>query len=559
MSIQLRPYQRETVDVVFKEYEAGVNSQLIHLATGTGKTTIAGTTINELPMRLACAGRTLWLTHEESLIEQSAISVMCTLFPDHAEKIRDTFRDEEGVLAYMTRTQFVGVEHVHSDKASKQFEVEHIIRANLGIIKQNLFQWQPRLVVASVQTLINRLNKIPADWFDMIVVDECHYAMAKSWSTVINYFKPKIRLGLTATPTRLDGLSLEDLFAKTVVSYDLKWGIRNGWLCEMEAHVLKTNVDLTGVKKSGAEFNLSDLSDAIDTPVRNIKIVRKWQEIAQDRPTIAYCCTVEHAMNLCDQFNNLGVPASFVVGDEQLCPDRKKRLRDFRAGKYKVMMNVNILVAGYDYPDVGCVITASPTMSEARFIQQVGRGSRLKSQSFVEKFGKNNCLILDITDNSKKHNIVNTETLDEHTTIEERTFMGAEKRAELIAIRDARKLKHVQEKDESFSLLALPKSAVKMDAPWMKQAASPTQLKWLAKEGFDTVNNNYTRGHANQLISNLPCSQRDLKFLQENGYDVTHGATQLQYEMAKKEVLARNTTKYFNQQNANKNPFAGLN
>lgn len=557
MSIQLRPYQRETVDVVFKEYEAGVDKSLVHLATGLGKTVCAGTIISEAPQRLACAGRTLWLTHEESLIEQSAISIMCTLFPDYADKIRDMFSEEDGVMAFMNTARRYPVSA--SDKANKQFEVEQLIRANLGIIKQNLFQWQQRITVASVQTLVNRLDKIPKDWFDLVICDEAHRFMSKTFFKTATYYTPKIRCGLSATPTRLDGLSLGDLFDKTVITRDLKWGIRNGYLCELEAHVLKTGVDLTGVKKSGAEFNLSDLSDAIDTPVRNIKIVRKWQEIAQERPTIAYCCTVEHAMNLCDQFNNLGVPASFVVGDEQICPDRKKRLKDFRAGKYKVMCNVLLLTEGYDYPDVGCIISGSPTMSEARFLQIVGRGSRLKSQSFVEKFGKNNCLILDITDNSKKHNIVNTETLDEHTTIEERTFMGAERRAELIAIRDARKLKHVQEEDESFSLLALPKSAVKMDAPWMKQPATDGQLKWLASEGFDIVNNNYTRGHANQLISNLPCSQRDLKFLQENGYDVTHGATQLQYEMAKKEVLARNTTKYFNQQNANKNPFAGLN
>lgn len=554
--MQLRDYQREAVDAVFREYAAGVNKQLINLATGLGKTVILGTAANELPGRLACAGRVLWLTHEESLIEQSAVSVLCTMHPDYAKKIREVLHGEEGVIRFMHLSKMQT--SLHDQKANRDLQTEQLIRNNLGIIKQQLFNIQPRLVVASVQTIYNRLDRIPKDWFDLVVCDEAHLFMSRTFQETTKYFTPKILIGATATDERLDGLSLGDLFDKKIIERDLKWGIENGYLCEMEAVLLQTNVDLTSVKKTAGEFNQRELNEVIDTPVRNIKIVRKWEEVAKGRPTIAYCCTVEHAMNLSEQFNDLGISSTFVVADEKVCPDRKKRLNDFRAGKYQVMTNVMILTAGYDYPDVGCVITAAPTMSKTKFMQQIGRGSRLKSEAFRERFGKNNCIILDITDNSKKHALVNTETLDKGKRWEDKIFIGKERKAELIAIRDARKLTHVQEKDETFNLLALPKLAVRMDAPWMKEPATEGQLKWIARLGYDIVNNNFTKGQCAQIINDQECTATQMKFLQDNGYDVSMGATRENFEAAQRDVLVRNTTKYFNDKNGKKNPFAGI-
>lgn len=556
MSITPRPYQIQTHDQCFKYLAKCIWRQLVHMATGMGKTTTAGMIIDSFPARMNCAGRTLWLTHEESLIEQSAISVLCTLYPDWAKRIKDILHDEEGVISFMSNEKFN--RQLFDKKANNDFQAEQIIRANLGIIKQRLFNIQPRLVVASVQTIANRLDRIPENWFDIVVCDEAHLFMSPSFSKVTNYFKPKLRLGLTATPSRLDGLSLEDLFEETIVQIDLKYGIENKYLCELDAVLLETNIDLTSVKKTAGEFNLSDLSDVVDIPVRNLKIVRKWQEIAQGRSTIAYCVTVEHAMNLCEEFNNCGVKATFVVADEKLCSDRKRRVDGFKKGKWDVICNVGILIAGFDHPDVGCIISASPTMSETKFLQSIGRGSRLKSQAFRDRFGKNNCIIIDVTDNSKRHQVVNTTTLDAGKRFEDKVFISEERKKELIGIRDARKLKHIQEVEETFSMLALPTPTVRMNEPWMKDAASQAQLDKIAKFGYDTVGVTYTKGHCNYIISNLECESWQIRFLQENGYDVSHGATYLQFEAAQRETLKKNTVNEFNKLNANKNPFKNI-
>lgn len=552
-----RPYQVAMHDMCFERLAQGVWRQLAHMATGTGKTFSAGMIIESFPMKMNCAGRTLWLTHEESLIEQSAISVLCTLYPDWAKRIKEILHNEDGVLSFMLQKRLNS--DLFGGKINLDYQAEQLIRANLGIIKQSLFDIQPRLVVASVQTIVNRLDRVPPDWFDVVVCDEAHLYMSPTFSKVTNYFKPKLRLGLTATPSRLDGLSLGDLFDETIIKIDLKYSIENKYLCELEAILLETNIDLGSVKKTAGEFNLSDLSDAVDTPVRNLKIVRKWQEVAEGRPTIAYCVTVEHAMNLCEQFNNCGVKATFVVADEKLCPDRKRRVNDFKKGKWDVICNVGILVAGFDHPDVGCIVSAAPTMSETKFLQSVGRGSRLKSEAFIDRFGKNNCIIIDVTDNSKRHAVVNTTTLDSGKRFEDKVFLGEERKKDLIAQRDARKLKHVQEVEETFSLLALPKPTVRMDAPWMKDAATPAQLGLIARYGYDIVGTTYTKGHCNQIISNLECTPMQTAFLIENGFDVSSGATRAQYELAQQIVLKKNTTNDFNRTIGIKNPFSGIN
>jgi len=555
-----RAYQIEAHDVCFNEYYSGVKTQCNVLPTGTGKTFLEGMIIKSLPMKLNCAGRTLWLTHEEALIEQSAISVMCTLYPEYEDRILKLLRDDEGVISFLASAQATRGKTLFDQKQNLDYQVEALVKNNLGIIKQRLFDIQPRLIVASIQTIANRLDRIPPDWFDLIVADECHLAISPQWSKVLSHFKPKLLRGTTATPDRLDGFDLSDRFEKVVFERDLKWGIDNGYLCELEAIVLETGLDLSGVSKKAGDFNQKDLSDIIDNPVRNLKIVRKWQEVAKGRPTIAFCTSVEHAKNLCEEFQNCGENFTIIVGDEKICPDRKKRTKDFMAGKYDGVCVVQLLTVGFDYPDVGCTISAAPTMSRTKFMQgPVGRGTRLKTPKFREKHGKNNCIIIDVTDNSKRHALVNTNTLDSGKTFEEKVFMGSEKRADLIAQREARKLKHVQEKEETFNLLALPKPIVKMDAPWMKEPPTQKQLDWIARLGYDIVNVSYTRGQVSQIIGGFDCSQKELDWLAENGFDVSTGASKAQYEAAQKVVLTNNTTKYFNNSIGKNSPIKGIN
>lgn len=528
-------YQADAKEAVYSEFlNNGIVNQLVVLPTGTGKTFMTGNVIRELPMRLACAGRVLWLTHEENLIDQSAVSVMSTLYPENAKMIKMMVGEAGGIVDFMN-----GAHDLFGNPESAS--TYYLLKENLGIIKQTLFNIKPKLVVASIQTIINRLDKIDPEHFDMVIGDEAHLFLSKTFSTALNYFKPKIRLLLTATPERLDGLSLGDIADKIVYEYKIETAIAEGYLCELEAVSLSTGLNLDSVRTTAGELNQKDLK-ILDCPERNNKIVDAWLVYAKDRPTIVFCIDMEHAQNMSAAFQAKGIEASFVVADEKICPDRKARIKAFKRGEITVMCNVAILTAGFDYPDVGCVIPASPTKSKTRFLQQIGRGTRLKTDAFKAKFEKSNCIILDPTDNSQKHQVINTWSLENGKRIEDRIFMGRGRKASLIAQRDKRKLEHQQDKDERRNLLTLPELVVNMFSSWFHDQATEGQLKWLASEGYDIINDTYTKGHANCIINNFQVSEAKKQYVASHGYDVSKGCKQGEYKLATQEIEKRSIT-----------------
>lgn len=557
--MELRPYQQEAYDAVFSAYDRGVNRQLVCLATGLGKTFVSGTIIRDIPLRLACAGRVLWLTHEESLIEQSTMAVSKTIFPEHANRIEKIVKQHGGFIPFL-----YSKEDLFSVK-DDLLETYTLMRRQVGIVKEALFGIQARLVVASVQTLRNRLERIDPTWFDAIIVDECHFAVSPTWLRTINHFKPKLLLGLTATPERLDGISLSNLFEEIVIERDIKFGIDNEYLAELEAVRLTTNLDLSSVKKTGGEFNQKDLR-IVDTPARNIAIVNKWLELTKSedgkhyRQTMCFCVDVEHAKNLCEHFRNKGVDAHFVVADEKLCPDRTGLMRKFKQGKFSVLLVVGIGIYGFDVPDIGCTISAAPTLSKTKYLQgPVGRGTRRKSKEFVERFGKQNCIILDVTDNTTRHDLVNTFTLDKGKRFEDKVFIGKEKKAALIQERDGRReLKHTQEKTERVNLLTLPKVKLRSGSVRELEPATDKQIAWLKREGYDTENVTYTKGDMNEIIGNWQASQRDLERVRAAGYDISDGCTRAEAQAAIAEIERRDGTQYFETTLGKNSPFSFL-
>lgn len=551
-----RPFQTETVEAVFAAYHRNVNNQLVVLATGLGKTYVSGMICSQLPGRLNCYGRVLWLTHTEDLIEQSAMNVFKTLHPQYANLADQTLKlYDDSVLSLFNQ---------HKNAGMFMAGGVGFILENLGIVKEQLFSIEPTLVVASVQTIRNRLDRIHPEHFDFVVCDEAHLFASETFSKVVNYFRPKIRLGLTATPKRLDGVSLSSLFDEIVIEKDIKFGIENGYLCELIAERIKTSVDLSKMKKTGGDFNLKDLR-AVDCPANNIKIVNKYKEVCVKtvddveyrRPAIAFCVDVEHCKNLVEEFENQGIRATFVVSDKAECPNRGERIRRFKECEYDVLCNINILTAGFDHPDTGCVIQAAPTMSLTKFLQSIGRGTRNKSGIFKTVWG-NNCIIIDMVGNTSVHGVVNTWSLDNGKRIEDRLFLSDEQRKNLIAERNKSQLKHVQEKDETIHLVALP-SGDRNGKPShydMNTPATKAQLDWLRKLGHDTENFEYMQVHVQEILNNLPATRDQMFRLQQHGYDLSNGCTRLQAERAMKEIAKNAGAKKFMNLGGNKLPFS---
>lgn len=556
MKKQFRPFQSDTITIAEKEYHLGILRQLIVMATGLGKTTTAAGLIEHFRNILENS-RVLWMTHTEELIEQSVASVMGHLLPE-IEEVISKLLSNDGIIDFLNENK----------KQSSIFYLDYkekLLLDNLGIIKRDLCIIDRPVVAASVQTLTNRLDRIPSDHFGIIIVDEADLAAAPTWMRCLDHFPNALRFGLTATPERLDGVSLANLFDKQIVEYDIKFGVDNKYLCELDTILVETTVNLDKVRTTAGELNQKDLQ-IVDCPERNIQIVNKWIQYAQGRPTIAYCVGVNHAQNLCEHFRRKDIKAEFVVADTALCPNRRDIIRDFQAGKIDVVCNVDILTAGFDYPNVGCIIPAAPTKSKRKFLQQIGRGTRLKNEMFVEIFGQN-LLILDITDNSRRHHLINTKTLDEGKEIEDRVFISEAKKKKLIEAREARKSKieHKQMEDQRVNLLTLPKVIFNPYSKAHYEPATEKQLSVLDKLGYDTVNNVYTKMDCMKIISDLPAFDWQITKLEKLGYDVSKGVTAGEaskafddYERKKAKRLEKYVQSPQEIRNELKTPFRGI-
>lgn len=520
-----RPYQSECVDTVFAKLEESVSKQLVQMATGLGKTYTGALIIKRMDQYFDQQCRTLWLTHREELIEQSGISVMQEyLDPDHLHEIHAS--DEE-VLDIMRMKGMFLPSHFRE------------LQKKMGVIKADLFQWDKPFVVASVQTIFRRLSRIPSDYFDLIVVDEAHMAGANTWQQTLDYFTPQLRLGLTATPYRMDGVSMSDLFDETVFKRDIVFGITEGYLCQVDAYRIKTEVDLDEVHTMAGEFNQKELTTAVNTKSRNQQIVREYRNRAEGRKALIFCVNVQHAMDLHDEFAAAGYSGTFVVADPVLCPDRKQRFQAFRNNELQYLTNVDIATTGFDDPSVNCLIMARPTKSRTLYEQCLGRGLRLKPDGSLFS----NCLILDIVDNTSRHSLINTHSLDQERPLEERLFLNPELRQK-IADAQAQKQQRmmtVVETTQKVDLLKLPKAVV-YDVWRNREPATEKMLASIAKLGYDIVNVNYTKGQISEIFSSMECSVAQRNQLKLWGYDAT-GATYGQYVKAEQAIRQKEELK----------------
>lgn len=516
---ELRPYQIQAKDAVYNAMKRNVTEVMVVMATGTGKTKCATSIIKPL-------GRVLWLTHRAELINQSAIALLseeCGI----DKNLLESEIDKCGGIVQVLKTD---------TKNPTLLEVKN----NIGLIKEDLLDTDKRITVASVQTIYKRLHLLDKNLFDVIVIDECHHASSMSWIASIRHFSCKLRLGLTATPFRaVDGLQLGDVFSEIVFEYTIAQGVSDGYLCKPDAIQVKTSADLDSVHTIAGDFNQKELTEQVNTPVRNNSIVNKYIEYATGRKFIAFCLDVEHVIDLHQCFNDKGVKTNFVVGDKKLSADRIKVVNDFKNDDQVLgLVNCEIATEGFDFPNIGCVILARPTKSKTIYLQSLGRGLRLKDEGFVSMFGQN-CIILDIVDNTSKHRLVNTITLDKELPVEEKLFMSDEHKEMILEVQRKRSMSvKNKDKDIKVDLLQLPKiklsNSIKMQEP-----ASEGQLKWISREGYDIANINYTKKHCAQIIGALPAARWKLEILKEHKYDLSQGATNSEYEAVKKELAKK--------------------
>ncbi|KAJ5518816.1 Helicase C-terminal [Penicillium expansum] len=351
-SIVLRDYQEESIQSVLKYLGEGHRRLGISLATGAGKTVIFTQLISRIPPRDAKATKTMIIVHRRELVEQAAKH--CSLaYPD------------------------------------KTVEIE---------MGKNVATGAGDIIIASVQTLARgRMYKFDPSEFKLILVDEAHHIVAKSYREALGHFglnQPSadgpVLVGVSATFSRFDGLKLGAAIDHIVYHKDYVDMIGENWLANAVFTTVKSGANLSKVKKdSFGDFALGSLSEAVNTTSTNNITVRAWMASAENRKsTLVFCVDVEHARQLTAAFRDHGVDARYITASTAKGV-RSEQLRAFKDQEFPVLLNCGLFTEGTDIPNIDCVLLARPTRSRNLLIQMIGRGLRLFP-------GKKDCHVIDM-------------------------------------------------------------------------------------------------------------------------------------------------------------------
>lgn len=488
----LRPYQREAVEHVQEELRQRKSTILV-LATGTGKTQIAVDVCRQW------RGRCLFLVHTDELAEQA-----------------------------QTRLREMTGEHVELEKGPS-----HARRDS-------------RLVVASVQTLSRaaRLESWRKEHFGLLVVDECHHAVARTWRKVLAHFAEARILGLTATPERGDNRALGAIFESVAYTYSIHKGISDGYLVPITmGQVVVESINLSHVRTKMGDLDQKQLDEVMAQEENLHGVVWPTIERAGDRSTLIYTTSVANAERIAEIFNERYRQgcACAVSGDTNL-DHRRSIVRRYEQGEFQFLVNVNVFTEGYDSPRTSCIACARPTKSRALYTQIVGRGLRPFS-------GKSDALILDFAGNSGRHDLVTivdllggdfsepvrarAKKLAQKYNVSVDEALAQAKREEMEAkIRQIRNnrasvtanVKYSFNHVDPFAVLGLTQSNPRNDK-WGKGPADDRDLIKLARFRVD-IPPHCTRRQAKDLLTecyrrvhkNL-CTFRQMKALERQGHD----------------------------------------
>ncbi len=281
---------------------------------------------------------------------------------------------------------------------------------------------QGRIVFAMVQTLYRHIKKFPK--VDLVVIDEAHHAIAKSYLTIVNHLKaknPDVKiLGMTATPNRGDRKGLKSLFKSVTSQIHLSDLMSDGYLVSPRVFtvdagqqkdlksILWKQDNLNGQSRFINQQQQWDKANTIltDNLALNEEVIRHWQEKAQDKKTVVFCSTLQHAQEIRDTFEKHGIGAAHINGDmsseERLEALRRFDLNQGDPQEATVITNAAVLTEGWDFPAIECVILLRPMSYEATYVQMIGRGLRIYP-------GKKECIVLDFGMSSSRHKVFGME------------------------------------------------------------------------------------------------------------------------------------------------------
>ena len=320
------------------------------------------------------------------------------VLPPGSGKTRIAAEDAKTIDA--KRVLYIAHTHEILDVAVSEFEakfgVENVSRLESAVSLRRL----NRVNISTIQLLSKNLDKLSAGDFDYVVIDEFHHAAAKSYRRLIEQTCPPFLLGLTATPFRGDRQDILQLCSDIViVSFELRFGIETGVLCPYHYFGCFDDVDYSQIQHNGLSYSVRDLERALIIPQRDQAIIQKWREKADGKPTVAFCCSIQHAKRVAASFEAEHIHAAVYTSDSDR-HDRERTLNKFKNSEISVLCVVDVLNEGADLPFTECLLFLRPTESKRIFYQQLGRGMR-------KYIGKSHCIVIDFIGNFKNaHKII---------------------------------------------------------------------------------------------------------------------------------------------------------
>jgi superfamily II DNA or RNA helicase len=348
--LTLRDYQQEAKEKIFSQWNS-VDNILYQMPTGTGKTRLFTSIIRDINLwglKNGIRFRILIIAHRSELIEQSSRSL-------------SKYHIRHGVLA--------------------------------GNMK-NLRDLSLPIQVASIQTITHPSNLylLKDLSFDFIIIDEAHHAIANSYKKLWDFCPQSKKLGVTATPWRMNNCGFKQIFDAYIPSISINGFIQRGWLSPYQYYSIPKDSELIKSINSITDFDIdgdyksSALIDVMDNNHIRAQLYDSYQRLAYGKKGIIYSISRAHSEHICAQYRFHGVHIENI--DSKTPPRMRERIiKQFKDGNIDIIVNVDIFSEGFDCPDIEFIQLARPTRSLVKYIQQVGRGLR--------KNGDKRCIILD--------------------------------------------------------------------------------------------------------------------------------------------------------------------
>ena len=455
--ISLRPCQKVAVSQVISSFLTGREKMYIHMATGTGKTAVAAAIIAKL-LTMGKIKRVLFIVDRDSLATQTV------------NKLKEYGLGEYWEIRRLTANS--------SDRYAD-------------------------ILVSTVQMLAtsDKFTLYPDDFFDLIILDECHRSYFGDWHKVVEYFrkgnKKAVILGLTATPSDKETVNTDRYFGPPVFRYTYRQAVKDDILADTIYYKFQTNVDLYGIHELGFDFDPEDLGRAVDVPQRNELIAKKYSEVINFekeeklKKALVFAASIQHANKLrcafIRKYNELiGYPPDdataedFIVAIHTGMPNAKDLIKEFQRinSRIKIAVSIDMLSTGIDAPDIEVLVMARPTKSKVLYAQMKGRGARK-----CEETGKDKFILIDFVDSwAIEQEVITNEILEE----EEET------QYEEIAPFEEVKLKEKKEKEYVEPREAQRREMVILDIPvWIEysEVIEPQVIDQITKQIQHQVRN----------------------------------------------------------------------